>query len=107
MNGITRHERRMAMFREFKDELIIYLIENDIPYYEETSIQNYYAIYIHDKDAYNKKKKHPRKYKDLYVSYLRLSHFENDRAYTRYDGWCCYMSKERIMNIVDKLGGIE
>ena len=94
------------MTREFKDELIIYCIENDIPYYEETSITNYYALYVYEKDAYEKKKQHPRKNKDLYVSYLRLSHFEKDRAYARYDGWCLYMSKEEIMDIVDKLGGL-
>ena len=95
------------MHKEFKDELIAYLIENDIPYYEETQIENYYAIYINDKDAYYKKKKHPRKYKDLYVPYLRVSHFDEDRLYTRQDGICGYMSKERIMDIVNKLGGIK
>jgi hypothetical protein len=107
MNSITYHERRETMIREFKDELIIYLIENGIPYHEETEIKDYYAIYIFDKDAYEKKHKHPRKYKDLYVSYLRVSHFDEARPYTRQDGICSYMSKERIMDIVDKLGGIE
>lgn len=95
------------MLREFKDELIIYLIENKIPYYEETSIKDYYAIYIFEKDAYEKKKKHPRKYKNLYVPYLRVSHFDEERPYTRQDGICGYMSKERIIDIVDQLGGIE
>ena len=94
------------MTREFKDELIIYLIENDIPYYEETSIKDYYAIYIYEKDAYEKKHKHPRKYKDLYVPYLRVSRFDEERPYTRQDGWCQYMSKERVLEIVDKLGGL-
>ncbi len=95
------------MFREFKDELIIYLIENEIPYYEETSIKDYYAIYIYGKDEYEKKHAHPRKYKDLYVPYLRVSHFDEERPYTRQNGWCQHMSKERILEIVDELGGIE
>ena len=94
------------MTRDFKDELIIYCIENEIPYYEETQIKDYYAIYIHDKDAYEKKRKHPKKYKDLYVPYLRVSHFDEERPYTRQDGWCEHKTKEQIMNIVDKLGGI-
>ena len=95
------------MLREFKDELIIYLIENDIPYHEDTRIKDHYAIYIFDKDAYEKKQKHPRKYKDLYIPYLRVSHFDEEYPYTRQDGWCQYMSKDKIMDIVDKLGGIE
>jgi hypothetical protein len=95
------------MNREFKDELIMYLIENDIPYYEETQIENYYAIYIFDKDAYNKKMKHPVKNKHLYVPSLRVSHFDEDRLYVRQDGLCFYASEERVMDIVDELGGIE
>ena len=94
------------MLREFKDELIIYLIENEIPYYEETKIEGYYAIYIYDKDTYEKKQKYPKKNQSLYIPYLRVSHFEEERPYTRRDGWCEHMSKEDIMDIVDILGGM-
>lgn len=59
-------------------------------------------IYVFDKDAYDKKKKHPRKYKDLYVSYLRVSNFNAD-LYTRQNGICKYMPDSIVKEICIEL----
>lgn len=53
-------------------------------------------VYVFEKAAYDKKHANPRKYKDLYVSYLRVSNFGGD-LYTREDGWTCYMPDSVVM----------
>ena len=64
-------------------------------------------VYVFEKDAYDKRKEHPRKYKDLYVSYLRMSkHDGDDRLYTRRDGIVGYLPDYRIKEIIDELTGI-
>ncbi len=90
------------MFRSFMDELLIYLIENEIPHWATEEMDDFLSIFIFDKDAHKKRKK----CKDVYVPYLRVSHFDLEKPYTRYNGVCDYMTKEQIFNIVDKLGGL-
>lgn len=89
-----------------REDFIKYLEDNKIPYQEDHSIPNYDGVWVMDKDAYELSRKHPRKYKSLYVSYLRVSHFDEERPYTRRDGDCKYMDWTDVMKIVNYLGGI-
>ena len=59
-------------------------------------------VYVFDKDAYTKVRKHPRKYKDLYVPYLRVSRFETDgdTVYVRDDGYCTWEYEENVKEAV-------
>ncbi len=59
-------------------------------------------VYVFEKGAYEKKKKHPRKYNDLYVDYLRVSNFDG-KLYTRRSGLCMYMSDNKVKEICIQL----
>lgn len=85
-----------------REEFIQFLEDHDI-IYEESSNDKYDGIYVVSKYEYNLKKKYPRKYKDLFIPYLRVSGFDEDMWYTRYCGDCRYMSKDRIAKICLKL----
>lgn len=86
-----------------RQEFINYLEINEIPYSEYTE-NGADMVYVFSKVEYNKKKAHPRKYKNLYVPYLRVSHFDEYRWYTRDNGLCGYMSIKKVMDIVKELG---
>lgn len=43
-------------------------------------------VYIYDKGLYELKKKHPRKYNNLYVPYYRVSQFEDSPDFEGHDG---------------------
>lgn len=81
-----------------RQEFIDFLVENEIPYSEYTE-KGLDQVWVFAKMEYKLKKKHPRKYKDLYVPYLRVSHFDEDRWYTRYNGWTSYMSVDRVLEV--------
>ena len=60
-------------------------------------------IYVFDKDLFLLQKKHPRKYKNLYVPYMRLSRFEErsgDAVYVRDNGWCAWYSVEDVKRTI-------
>lgn len=86
-----------------REEFIKHLDTNDIPYSEYTE-NGLDMVYVFSKNEYEMKKAHPRKHRDLHVPYLRVSHFNEDRWYARENGYCCYMSEEEVLNIVDRLG---
>ena len=60
-------------------------------------------VYVFDKAVYDKKHKHPRKYKDLYVPYLRLSDHGDDGLYAKRDGYCEHMTDDEIKEVIDEL----
>ena len=60
-------------------------------------------IYVYDKGAYDLKKTHPKKYNNLYVSYIRVSDHGGDGLYTRIDGICGEMTDEKIKRWIDYL----
>lgn len=60
-------------------------------------------IYVYDKGVYDLKKKHPQKYRNLYMSYLRISDHGGDGLYTRMDGICGEMTDEKIKREIDYL----
>ena len=85
------------------EEFIERLEEIGACYQVYDAIPGRVQVYIHDKGLFQLKKKHPRKYKDLYIPYLRVSGFEDGNYYVRDNGWCQYMPEERIMEIVNDL----
>lgn len=88
-----------------REEFIKYLENNNIPFEDASkTIKGYDAVYVVSKREYEKKRNYPRKYKDLYVPYLRVSHFDEERWYTRENGWVEYKTQEEIMKIVKELG---
>ena len=87
-----------------RQEFIEFLVSNDIPH-EEYTENGADMVYVFSKDEFEKKKKHPRKYANLYVPYLRVSHFgEGNEWYTRESGWTCYMSQEKVIRKCKELG---
>lgn len=86
-----------------RDDFVNYLRDNGIPYYEY-NVNGLYQVYVYSRKEYEMKKAHPRKNKNLYIPYLRVSHFDGDRWYTRENGVTGYKSVKQIMNIVEKLG---
>lgn len=88
-----------------REDFINFLKEKDIPF-EEYTEHGLDQVWVYSKGEYELKKKNPRKYKNLYVPYLRVSNFDGD-WYTRDNGLCGYMSPVRVMEICLYLGDVE
>lgn len=85
-------------------------LRNVVMYCEEISAAYKIAdfggpcVYVYEKKAREMKEKNPRKYANLFVSYLRLSEHEGHSwLYGRYDGWCQYYKDEDVKKIIDDL----
>lgn len=75
---------------------------------------DFYMIYIHSRKEMEMKKSHPRKYKDLYVPYIRVSHFEGDtliqddyrpgKLYVKDNGVTYYMDERKVIELCKELG---
>lgn len=61
-------------------------------------------IYVFSKEEYDLKQAHPRRYKDMYQPYIRLSHFDTGEVYTRWNGYTSTMTDDCVKSIV--LNGI-
>lgn len=85
-----------------REEFIEFLKERDIPFTEYTE-NGLDQVYVFSRRAYMLKTKYPRRYKNLYVPYLRVSNF-NGEWYTRQDGWCEYMPVCNVLKICRELG---
>ena len=59
------------------------------------------AVYVFGKKELRLKEKFPKKYANLYVPYLRVSHFGDGEStlYTRDNGLCGWMFPERVKSI--------
>lgn len=86
-----------------REEFINYLVKKNIPYSEYTE-NGADMVYVYNRREVELKKAHPRKYKDLFVTYLRVSHFDEDMLYTRDCGICGYMNEKEVMRKVRELG---
>lgn len=74
----------------------------------------FYMIYIHGKKELEMKKAHPRKYKDLYVPEIRVSHFEGDtliqddyrpgRLYVKDCGVTYYLEDKKVIELCKRIG---
>lgn len=88
-----------------REEFINVLKEHDIPF-EEIKLDNhpeYDGVYVCKKTEFNLKKTHPRTYKNLFVPYIRVSHFDGSgKWYTRHNGYCCDMRESKVMDIILK-----
>lgn len=85
-----------------KQEWISYLDSIGAIYQEYDNDGELDQIYVRSKDEYKMKEAHPRKYKDLYIPYIRLSHFDDNRVYTRENGVTGYQSNDRVKRIIEK-----
>ena len=97
---------RVTMTRE---EFIEFLGEHGIPFtYDRLAYDKYDGVYVFSKKEYNLKKTHPRKYKDLYVPYIRVSDFgyKRGRVYTRENGLVGYKDLSEVLDICLKYGEI-
>lgn len=86
-----------------REAFIKYLEKKNIPYSEYT-MNGADMVYVYNRREFELKKAHPRKYKDLFVAYLRVSHFDEDMLYTRDCGICGYMNEKEVMRKVKELG---
>lgn len=82
-------------------EFIDYLNNLDARYYVDTE-GGVEKIYIFAKKDYDLVHKHPRKYKNRYVPYIRVSHFEGNRVYVRDNGLCEYRSLDVLKKKIEK-----
>ena len=85
-----------------KDEFIEYLDGIGARYQDLSDIRPIETIFVFGKDEYDKVKKHPRKNKNLYIPYIRISwHWDTPEVlYTRWNGETGYMTEEQIKDIV-------
>ncbi len=86
-----------------REEFVKFLNENNIPYNMGPEI-DYDGIYVKSRKEYEMKKKNPRKYRNLYIPYLRVSQFDKERWYTRENGICGYMDKKEVIRKCLELG---
>ena len=56
-------------------------------------------VYVYSKEEFDLKKKHPRKFKGLYVPYIRVTWDENG-LYTRWNGLTGYMTEDCVKSII-------
>lgn len=98
-NGFTRTD-----FIELLDQIDAEYQVDDMPRPEGVS---YDGIYIFDKLACKLKRNRPNKYKDLYIPYLRVSHFQEKNGvwYTKHNGVCRWMKFYEALNIIYDLTG--
>ena len=85
-----------------KEEFIAFLDRENIPYVE-TNLGSIDQVYVFERKSYDLKKDNPRRYKDLYVPYFRVSNF-GEKLYTRDNGWCEYMSDKDVIKKCRELG---
>ena len=76
-----------------KDDMIKWLKERQIDFSDVTAEREIPTVFVYSHKEHIKKKFYPRKYKDLYVPYLRLSwnweDWEDDGTiYVRDNGYC-------------------
>jgi len=85
-----------------KETLIEKLKEMDLPY----EVDDYGAgerVYVFGKQAFAKKQKQPKKYKDLYVPYCRIGFMAGGEIYVRDNGLCDYVNEQQLIEILNKL----
>lgn len=68
---------------------------------------DYYQIYVEDRRARELKNSNPEKYKDVYVPYIRVSHFDGCEKYgfetrvgflyTRENGYTTWMKEREVI----------
>ena len=86
------------MCRELKD-LVALCQELEVPHQLDKRGDMIW-LYIHGKKEWMLRQEHPRKYKDLYVPYIRVSMDDSGMLYTRHNGICGYMPYCKIVEII-------
>lgn len=88
-----------------REEFINYLMEIGVPFHdasEDIPGGEYDGVYIFEKKAYELKRKHPRKNKNLYIPYLRVSNFGGE-WYIRENGRTQYCPESIVLKKVKEL----
>ena len=91
----------MEKFEVF-EKFINYCDEHKVPY-ELTEYNGTEFMYVYGSKRYKLKTTKPRKYKDLYVPYIRIS-FHSRGWYVRDNGYCSYMPESMIFASIEELG---
>ncbi len=90
-----------------REQFIDYLVEREVPFEDASlTVPGYDGIYVSGKKEYEMKRAHPRKYKDLFIPYIRVSHFDEPAWYTRVNGWVSYMTEKDVLDYVEKLARV-
>ncbi len=85
-----------------REDFIMWLDSIGAIYQDLTEGRGIETVMVFGKDEYLKKKIHPRKNKNMFVPYLRVSwHYEDPRVlYTRWNGLTGYMNEQTIKDII-------
>lgn len=100
--------------QEFKD----YLEKLKIKYIEVKPREDweFYQIYVEDRRTRELKDLHPRKYSNVYIPYIRVSHFDDMKLkidgfevrpgylYTRENGYTCWMECGEVISKCKEYG---
>jgi len=86
----------------YREDFIDFLKENNLHYCENT-VKGLDEVYVFSTVEFEAKHTHPRKFKNLYVPYLRVSNFDGD-WYVRDNGYCSYMPCEVVLEKCLELG---
>lgn len=84
-----------------REEFIEYLKTTGLDF-TESDVENYDGIYVLGCES-KLKKKHPRKYKNLYVRYIRISGFDSNEWYVRDNGIVYYACEKKVMELIEDL----
>lgn len=87
-----------------REEFIEYLKTTGLEYYDASSDfkVEYDGLYIFGCES-KLKRKHPRKYKNLYVRYIRVSGFDSNEWYVRDNGITYYACEKKVMELIEDL----
>ena len=87
-----------------REDLVKFLVENDIPFMErKLDYKGLDQIYVFERKARELKMLHPRKYKNLFVPCIRVSHFDEERWYTRDCGWTEWKKPEEVIDMIKRM----
>lgn len=86
-----------------RDEFVMFLQKVKVPYEIVEGIEGYDGVYVYSRKEFNEKKAHPRKNKNLFVPYLRVSDFGTNRVYVRDCGLCEYRSLSNVIGQVTRM----
>lgn len=89
----------MEKFEVF-EKFINYCNEHKVPY-DLIEYNGREFMYVYNSKRYKLKTTKPRKYKDLYVPYIRIS-FHSGDWYVRNNGICSYMSEIMIFASIER-----
>ena len=85
-----------------KENFVKWLKDNEVTF--EIPDRDIYTIFVYSKMEYEMKNKHPRKYKNIYIPYIRISWHDDkpEAVYTRWNGVCEYMTEKTVKRVIER-----